>query len=133
MISWAFIFEAPETNPQVDRMVIERGGMRTTIVGVPEPSVVPQVAAQLVAEGVQLIELCGAIEPIWVGKIAEVTGGTIPLGTVGYAGGETIARLAEIFSAGGERSGPRLTARMQGANLPSATPEAANTVSQSAR
>ena len=39
MISWAFIFEAPETNPQVDRMVIERGGMRTTIVGVPEPSV----------------------------------------------------------------------------------------------
>ena len=28
MISWAFIFEAPETNPQVDRMVIERGGMR---------------------------------------------------------------------------------------------------------
>jgi Family of unknown function (DUF6506) len=98
MISWAFIFEAPETNPQVDRLVIERGGMRTTIVGVPEPSVVPQVAAQLVAEGVQLIELCGAIEPIWVGRIAEVTGGTIPLGTVGYAGGETIARLADIFS-----------------------------------
>ena len=58
-ISWAFIFEAPETNPQVDRMVIERGGMRTTIVGVSEPSVLPQVAAQLVAEGVQLIELCG--------------------------------------------------------------------------
>ena len=114
MISWAFIFEAPETNPQVDRMVIERGGMRTTIVGVPEPSVLPQVAAQLVAEGVQLIELCGAIEPIWVGKIAEVTGGTIPLGTVGYAGGETIARLADIFSAGGEGSWPRLTPRMQG-------------------
>ena len=113
-ISWVFIFEAPETNPQVDRMVIERGGMRTTIVGVPEPSVLPQLAAQLVAEGVQLIELCGAIEPIWVGKIAEATGGTIPLGTVGYAGGETIARLAEIFAVGGERSGPHLTPGMQG-------------------
>jgi hypothetical protein len=79
-------------------MVIERAGMRTTIVGVSESSAVPQVAAELVKEGVQLIELCGGIEPIWAGKVAEITGGRIPIGTVGYAGGETIGRLAQIFS-----------------------------------
>ncbi|WP_407353445.1 DUF6506 family protein [Luteimonas sp. R10] len=98
MISWAFIFEAPETDPAVDRMVIERGGVRSTVVAVPEPSMAPQVAADLVAGGVQFIELCGGFEPEWAGKVIEATAGRVPVGTVGYAGGASVARLADIFA-----------------------------------
>ena len=98
MISWAFIFEAPETDPAVDRMVIERGGLRTTIVAVPEPSAATKVAADLVEGGVQFIELCGGFEPIWTGRVIEATGGRVPVGAVGYAGGASVAKMAEIFA-----------------------------------
>lgn len=98
MISWAFIFEAPETDPGIDLFVIERGGVRSTLVAIPQQSAVVQVAVDLVRNGVQCIELCGGFEPIWAGKVAEATGGSVPVGCVGYAGGASIARLAEIFS-----------------------------------
>lgn len=98
MISWAFIFEAPETDPRIDRLVIERGGVRSTVVAVPEQSAVVQVAVDLVRDGVQFIELCGGFEPVWAGKVIEATGGSIPVGCVGYAGGASVARLSAIFS-----------------------------------
>lgn len=100
MINWAFIFEAPGTDPRVDRFVIEREGVRSTLVGVPEQAVAVQVAVDLVDGGVQFIELCGGFEPVWAGKIAEATGGTVPVGCVGYAGGASIARLAATFGSG---------------------------------
>lgn len=99
MINWAFIFEAPETDPGIDRFVIERGGVRSTVVAVPEQSAVVQVAVDLVRDGVQFIELCGGFEPTWVGKVVEATGGSVPVGCVGYAGGTSVARLAALFSA----------------------------------
>jgi hypothetical protein len=98
MISWAFIFEAPETDPGTDRFVIERGGVRSTVVAVPEQSAVVQVAIDLVRGGVQFIELCGGFEPVWAGKVIEATGGSVPVGCVGYAGGASIARMAAVFS-----------------------------------
>jgi hypothetical protein len=79
-------------------MVIERGGLRTTVVAVPEQSAVVQVAMIWVDSGVQLIELCGGFEPIWAGKVIEATGGRVPIGLVGYAGGALVARMAEIFT-----------------------------------
>lgn len=98
MISWAFIFEAPETDPTIDRMVIERAGLRTMIVAVPEQAAAVQLAVDLVEGGAQFIELCGGFEPAWTGKIIEATGGRVPVGCVGYSGGESIARLAGIFA-----------------------------------
>ncbi|NJK54217.1 MAG: hypothetical protein HC936_18165 [Leptolyngbyaceae cyanobacterium SU_3_3] len=99
MITWAFIFEAPETNPKTDRMVIERGGMRSIVVAVPEQPAVVQAAVDLVAEGAQFIELCGGFEPTWAGKVIEATNGKIPVGTVGYAGGQSVLAMAKIVSA----------------------------------
>lgn len=99
MVSWAFIFEAPETDPATDRMVIERGGVRTVVVAVPEQSAVIDAAVELVSSGVQFIELCGGFEPVWTGKVIEATGGRIPVGSVGYAGGDSIPRMTEIFQA----------------------------------
>ena len=97
LISWAFIFEAPQMDPAVDRMVVERGGVRTTIVGVPEQAAVVDVAVALVEDGAQFIELCGGFEPVWAGRVIEATGGRVPVGSVGYAGGASVTRLAELF------------------------------------
>lgn len=98
MISWAFIFELPEMDSTVDRMVVERDDVRTVIVGVPEPAAVVAVAVALVEEGAQFIELCGGFDPIWPGRVMEATGGRVPVGAVGYAGGASVTRLAEIFA-----------------------------------
>ncbi|MCL6325738.1 DUF6506 family protein [Pectobacterium polaris] len=98
MVSWAFIFKAPETNPKTDRFVIERGGMRNIIVAVPEQIDVVQISVELVKDGVQFIELCGGFEPIWVGKIIEATGGEIPVGHVGFSGPDSVARIVKIFA-----------------------------------
>lgn len=99
MISWAFIFEAPETDPTTDRMVIERGGLRSTVVAVPDQPSVVQTAVDLVASGVQFIELCGGFEPVWAGKVIEATGGRVPVGSVGYGGGVSVSKMAAIFAA----------------------------------
>lgn len=98
MVSWAFIFEAPETDPKKDRFVIDRGGMRNTVIAVPEQADAVQVAVELVKEGVQFIELCGGFEPLWTGKIIEATGGNIPVGSVGFSGGRSVAQLVQVFS-----------------------------------
>ncbi|QPF71837.1 hypothetical protein G8A07_02100 [Roseateles sp. DAIF2] len=101
-ISWAFIFEAPETDPHIDRLVIERGGVRSVVVAVPEPAAaVPAavpVAVELVEAGAQFIELCGGFEPEWAGQVIAAIGGRVPVGTVGYAGGASIAKLAGVFA-----------------------------------
>lgn len=99
MITWAFIFEAPETDPATDRMVIERGGVRSIVVAVPEQAaVVPTAVALVEQEGAQFIELCGGLEPEWAGEVARATGGRVPVGTVGYAGGDSIRKLAAVFA-----------------------------------
>jgi hypothetical protein len=98
VISWAFIFEAPGTDPGIDRFVLDREGIRSVVVAVPEQSAVVQVAVDLVRDGAQFIELCGGFEPAWAGKIVEATSGAVPVGCVGYAGGASIARLAALFS-----------------------------------
>ena len=36
------------------------------------------------AEGVQLIELCGGFGPVWTGRIFEAIGHPVPIGSVGF-------------------------------------------------
>jgi hypothetical protein len=98
MIKWAFFFDAPDVNPAVDRLVIDQGGMQSTIIAVPDPETAVQLSTELVADGVQFIELCGACTPVVAAKIIEATGGRIPVGIVGYSGGQSVQALARIFS-----------------------------------
>lgn len=98
MITWAFIFDAPETDPNTDRFVIERGGMRSIMVPVSDPSDAVELAVELVKEGVQMIELCGGFELSLVGKIIEAIGVDVPVGHVGYSGARTAANLVSIFA-----------------------------------
>ena len=91
---------APKTDPEVDRMIIEKGGMRSIITAVPDPSLVVGLSTKLVNDGVQFIELCGGFDPIWAGKVIKATEGKVPVGTVGFAGGQSINAMTRIFSAG---------------------------------
>ena len=95
---WAYIYLGMgEEGPAVDRAVIERGGLRTTIVAVPEKSAVVQVAVELVDGGAQSIELCGAFGPVWAARVIEATGGRVPVGAVSY-GMESVPSLAAMFA-----------------------------------
>lgn len=94
--SYGFIFLGPETDSAVDRVAIERGGFRSTIVPVPEPSAAAvEVAVELVEDGVQLIELCGIFGPSLTAQVIEATGGRVPIGSVGF-GSESVSGLAAL-------------------------------------
>jgi Family of unknown function (DUF6506) len=90
--TWAFIYVAPDTDPETDRVVIDRGGIRNVLVPVPEPSASPDIAVQLVDEGATLIELCGVHGLPWAAKVIEAVGDRAPVGVVTF-GPEAIAGL----------------------------------------
>ena len=94
---WGFIFTGPGNDPSRTRVVTGSKACRLTAVGVERPEQGIEVARQLVAEGVQMIELCGGFGPIWTGRILEAIGGAVPVGAVGY-GPEAIAQVNAIFS-----------------------------------
>ena len=59
--NWGFIYLGVGTeDPTVGRAVIENGGLKTTIVGVPERSAAAKVAVELVEGGAQTVELSAA-------------------------------------------------------------------------
>lgn len=85
MISWAYLYEHPGTDPVADRHVIERDGQRTLLVPVPDPSLAPQVAEQLVEDGVRLIELCGGFTAVAAAAVTAAVGDRVPVGHVTFA------------------------------------------------
>lgn len=94
---WAFIYTAPGTDPEGERTEIDSGPCRTVVVGIERPEQGVDVARRLVDEGVQLIELCGAVGPMHAGRIIEAIEGAVPVGTVGY-GPEAVDQLHAIFA-----------------------------------
>ena len=96
--NWAYSYLGMgEEDPAVDRAVIDRGGLRTTIVAVPEKSAVVKAAVELVDGGAQSIELCGAFGPVWTARVIEAIGGRVPVGSVAY-GMESVPSLAAMFA-----------------------------------
>lgn len=95
--TWGFIYlGAGSEDPAVDRAVIERGGLTTTIVAVPTREAAVDAAVELVDAGAQSIELCGAFGPVWTARVIEATGGRVPVGAVAY-GEESVHALAALF------------------------------------
>lgn len=70
---------------------------RMKVVGVRSAEQGVAVAQAMVAEGVQLIEVCGGFGPVWTGKIIEAIGGAVPVGSVGY-GPESIDSMYRLFA-----------------------------------
>ncbi len=93
VISWAYLYGQPGADPLADRFVIERGGQRTTLVPVPDESAAAEIAVELIAEGVELLELCGGFSLTEAARVVEAVGGRVPVGHVNF-GLESVAGAA---------------------------------------
>ncbi|MBE7324163.1 hypothetical protein IEQ44_05820 [Nocardioides sp. Y6] len=93
---FGFIFTGRGMDPATHRSVIEEGDFRTVVVGCSSADQGVDVARAMVADGVQLIELCGGFGPVWTGRIIEAIDGAVPVGSVGY-GPESIDGMARLF------------------------------------
>ena len=67
------------------------------MVGVSRPEQALPVAKAMVADGVQLIELCGGFGPIWTARVIEAIAGAVPVGSVAY-GPESIDQMHALFA-----------------------------------
>jgi hypothetical protein len=96
---WAYIFVSPGFDAKQHVSMMESKDCRCKIVGIDikhrEHAI--EVAKELVNEGVQLIEVCGAFGPLWIAKISEAIQGKVPVGGVFY-GPEARKPMMEILS-----------------------------------
>lgn len=96
--SWGFIYLGLGTeDPAIDRAVIERGDLTTTIVAVPTREAAAQVAVELVDGGARAIELCGAFSTHGTAQVIEAVGDRVPVGSVSY-GMEFAPAVAAFFA-----------------------------------
>ncbi|MDF3835998.1 DUF6506 family protein [Cupriavidus basilensis] len=68
------------------------------VIGISHPSEGIAAAQELVADGIQLIELCGGFSPVWAGRIIEAIDYAVPVGVVAY-GPESIDKMHALFLA----------------------------------
>ena len=82
-----------------DEFTQEQGtaNFRMRVVGVSHPEQGIAAAKAMVADGIQLIELCGGFSPVWAGKIIESIDYAVPVGVVAY-GPESIDSMHALFA-----------------------------------
>jgi hypothetical protein len=88
MQRWAFVYTLGADAGEVRTDRIGSPACELMAVGVPSPADAPGVMDRLVADGVQLVELCGAFGPAETAAVQEALAGRIPLGVVTYPCGE---------------------------------------------
>lgn len=94
---FGFIVTGAGLDPLRDRSLMSSDRFQMIAVGVPTAAAGVDVARSLVAEGVQLIELCGGFGPAGTAAVLAAVAGAVPVGSVGY-GPESIDALARLFS-----------------------------------
>lgn len=87
--------EAPRHNSATDTH-------RTTIVPAPTVDSALEVTRELLGQGVDLIQLCGATGPLWVGPVADLVGGRVPVGVTlyGYESLDAVVEFKRRYDAG---------------------------------
>jgi len=81
---WAFIYTLGPDTTAVRTDTIGSPGCRLIAVGVPTVTDAPGVIDGLLAEGAQLIELCGAWGPAETAAVLAAVDGRVPVGAVTY-------------------------------------------------
>ncbi len=83
---WAYIFLSPGFDAKRHISTMESDSCRFKTIGIDinDKQQVIDIAKQLVAEGVQIIELCGGFGPQWITRVSEAIQGAIPVGGVFY-------------------------------------------------
>lgn len=96
---WAYIFFSPGFNPQEHTAELKSAECRYKTIGISldKKEQVIEVAKQLVAEGVQMIELRGGFGPQWITKVSEAIKHAIPIGGVFY-GPEARKPLLDVLT-----------------------------------
>ena len=94
---FGFIVTGSGLDPVEHKMRMASGSFEMIAVGVSEASQGAEVAVAMVAEGVQLIELCGGFGPVGTARVLDAIGGAVPVGSVGY-GPESIDAMAALFA-----------------------------------
>ena len=94
---FGFIVTGNGYDPAQHRVNLDSAAIETLIVGVAAPEQALAVAREMVASGVQLIELCGGFGPIWTARVLEAIDHAVPVGAVGY-GPESIDQMHALFS-----------------------------------
>jgi arginase family enzyme len=80
----AFLFVAPEADPDKDRSVVKTPEVELTVVGVSDYAGAEQVAATLVSEGIVAIELCGGFGHEGTARIVRAVDGKAAVGVVRF-------------------------------------------------
>jgi hypothetical protein len=96
---WAFVYTLGPGATEVVRAEAGDPACVLLLAGVPSVTDAPAVARDLVDDGAELIELCGAFGPVGTAAVVEAVGGTVPVGGV-YYGGEATGGLAALFGTG---------------------------------
>ena len=82
----AFIFLAPEVDPQKDRQTVVTPQVELTAVAAGNYKEAEAVAVKLVGEGIEAIELCGGFGNKGTARIAEAVAGKAAVGVVRFDG-----------------------------------------------
>jgi predicted polyphosphate/ATP-dependent NAD kinase len=92
MTKWAFIYtlDEPAAEPRIDVI----GSL--VCAGVPSAQDAPALARQLVADGVELIELCGGFGGAGLGAVVAAVDNQVPVGAV-FFGVEASGGLNRIL------------------------------------
>jgi hypothetical protein len=94
---FGFIVKGTGYDPDRHTMSLQSPEFTTMVVGVSVPEQALPVAKQMVASGIQLIELCGGFGPIWTARIIDAIDRAVPVGSVAY-GPESIDQMHHLFA-----------------------------------
>ena len=95
MQKWGFIYTLGADSPSRTDL-IGTDECSLVCVGIAEAADAPEAARQLLADGVELIELCGAFAGPGLNAVIEAVDGAVPVGAVFY-GGEAAPGLHRLF------------------------------------
>lgn len=94
----AFIVRAEGADP-AQRKARESELVRTTFVPVPDAAAAARVAGELLAGGLDLIELYGGLGPMDAAAVIEAADGIVPVGLVSVEEEQAVVQRAAIFMA----------------------------------
>ena len=80
----AFVFVAPNVDPQVHRKTVDTPEVELTAVAVNNYAEAVEVCQGLVDEGIVAIELCGGFGHVGAARIAEAVGNGAAVGVVRF-------------------------------------------------
>lgn len=96
MKKWGFIYTLGDPEARAETVTTGSPACQLVCVGVPGVDDGPDAARQLLADGVELIELCGAFAGPGLAAVVDAVDGKVPVGAVFY-GGEAATGLARLF------------------------------------